>query len=50
MAGGHRIRIDMRVQGMTAWTMLVCNFKVILPGPGFPLCGTGTAGLLALLP
>jgi hypothetical protein len=31
MAGGHRIRTDMRVQGMTAWTMLVSSHKVILP-------------------
>jgi len=29
---------------MTAWTMLVCIFKVILPGPGFPLCGTAQPG------
>ena len=32
MAGRHRIRTDVRVQGMTAWSMLVCSFKVILIG------------------
>jgi hypothetical protein len=37
MSGRHRIRTDVRVQGVTAWSMLICSFKVILTGSGFLL-------------
>ena len=37
MSGNHRIRTGVRVQGVTAWSMLVCSFKVILTGSGFLL-------------